>query len=117
MSRKVFGGAFVLASGMSGALAAQGASQGAAQRLATSAQASGPQAVTVEGCLVREQAVAGREPNVAERAGIMEDYILTNVKFLKGSPHAAHSPAGTAGATGTTGEKASEAAGAAMAGT
>jgi hypothetical protein len=40
--------------------------------------------VTVEGCLVREQDVPGRAPNVAERAGIREDFILTNAKVVKG---------------------------------
>lgn len=44
--------------------------------------------VTVEGCLVREEDVPGRRPNVAERAGITEDYILTNTKMIKGSPPA-----------------------------
>jgi hypothetical protein len=34
---------------------------------------------------VREQDVPGRKPNVAERAGVMEDYILTNSKIIKGS--------------------------------
>jgi hypothetical protein len=47
--------------------------------------------VTVEGCLVREQDVPGRAPNPAEKAGVMEDYILTNTKIVKGS-----APAGTA---------------------
>jgi hypothetical protein len=41
--------------------------------------------VTVEGCLVREEDVPGRKPNVAERAGVMEDYILTNAKVIKGA--------------------------------
>jgi hypothetical protein len=41
--------------------------------------------VTVEGCLMREADVPGRRPNVAERAGIAEDYILTSTKMIKGS--------------------------------
>ena len=106
MSRKVFGGAIVLALGMSGALAAQ---TGTAQQPATPGHSMEAQPVTVEGCLVREQAVPGREPNVAERAGVMEDYILTSVKFVKGSPHA--SATGTSGATGATGTAAGETAG------
>lgn len=63
--------------------------------------------VTVEGCVMREADVPGRKPNVAERAGIAEDYILTSTKMVKGS-----APAGTAGArpgdkpTGTTGMQA-----------
>ena len=62
--------------------------------------------VTVEGCLMREADVPGRKPNVAERAGITEDYILTNVKMVKGSAPATgkaearpgESPTGTSGA-------------------
>ena len=45
--------------------AAQGASQ--------ASQGSGS---TMVGCLYREAQVPGRSPNVAERAGILEDYIL-----------------------------------------
>jgi hypothetical protein len=41
-------------------------------------------AVTVEGCLMKEADVPGRKPNVAERAGITEDYILTQTKMVKG---------------------------------
>jgi hypothetical protein len=41
--------------------------------------------VTVEGCLMREQDVPGRKPNVAERAGVAEDYILANAKVVKGT--------------------------------
>lgn len=111
MSRKAFGGAMVLALGMSGALAAQSTSQGTAQQPAQQPQPQQMAAhtVKVEGCLVREAAVEGREPNVAERAGAMEDYILTSVKFLEGAPQA-HRSAGTSGATGTSGT-AGEAAG------
>jgi hypothetical protein len=32
--------------------------------------------VTLAGCLYREDQVPGRKPNVAERAGVLEDYIL-----------------------------------------
>jgi hypothetical protein len=64
-------------------------------------------AVTVEGCLVREQDVAGRTPNPAERAGVMEDYILTNTKIVKGTapagsaaePKAGDTPTGTSGSS------------------
>jgi hypothetical protein len=60
--------------------------------------------ITVEGCLVREQDVPGREPNVVERAGVLEDYILTNAKMVKGtapadSSRAADQPTGTSGST------------------
>jgi pyruvate-formate lyase-activating enzyme len=35
--------------------------------------------------LWREADVPGRKPNVAERAGVTEDYILTSAKVVKGS--------------------------------
>ena len=66
-------------------------------------------AVTVEGCLLREADVPGRRPNVAERAGVAEDYILTSTKMVKGSAPAAGTsaqtrpggtPTGTVGAQG-----------------
>lgn len=60
--------------------------------------------VTLEGCLAREDAVPGREPNIVERRGIMEDYILTSTKVVKGMAPASGSaqadrPTGTSGAT------------------
>jgi hypothetical protein len=64
--------------------------------------------VTVEGCLMREADVPGRKPNVAERAGIAEDYILTSTKMIKGSapgqaPRAGEKPTGEK-PTGTAGK-------------
>jgi len=35
---------------------------------------------TVTGCVYREQDVPGLKPNIAERAGIGEDYILADIK-------------------------------------
>lgn len=35
---------------------------------------------TVSGCVYREQDVPGRSPNIAERAGMGEDYILADIK-------------------------------------
>jgi hypothetical protein len=43
------------------------------------------QTVTVTGCLKAEKDVPGRRPNVAERAGVTEDYILTSVKMSPAS--------------------------------
>ena len=74
---------------------AQPPSQGAAateQRSATT---------TLIGCLYRERDVPGRAPNVAERVGILEDYIFAEVPS---SPVAANQPStGTGGAVGTSG--------------
>lgn len=47
--------------------------------------AAAGQAVTITGCLKEEKDVPGRRPNIAERAGIAEDYLLTNVKMGQGS--------------------------------
>jgi hypothetical protein len=54
--------------------------------------------IVLSGCLVREQDVPGRQPNVAERAGVMEDYILTAAKAGGERP-----ASGAPGAVGTTG--------------
>lgn len=48
---------------------------------------------TLTGCVYKEADVPGRTPNVAEKAGVMEDYILVT---------SAPSASGTAGTTGTT---------------
>jgi len=33
---------------------------------------------TLDGCLYREDSISGRKPNVAEKAGVLEDYILAD---------------------------------------
>ena len=48
---------------------------------------------TLTGCVYKEADVPGRTPNVAEKAGVLEDYILVT---------SAPSPSATAGTTGTT---------------
>lgn len=66
------------------------------------------QMATVEGCLMKEADIPGRQPNVAERAGVTEDYILTGVKAVKGTLPAGaaeakpETPTGTSGYTRTT---------------
>jgi hypothetical protein len=60
-----------------------------AQTPATSSQAS---TTTIVGCVYQEKDVPGRAPNVAERAGLMEDYILAEI-----SPADAAKPVGTSG--------------------
>jgi len=40
--------------------------------------------VTATGCLKQEKDVPGAKPNVAERAGVGEDFILTQAKLTKG---------------------------------
>jgi hypothetical protein len=73
---------------------------------ATSTAQDQARMVTVEGCLVREADVPGRKPNIAERAGIAEDFILTDTKMIKGSAPAAGTAQARPGGetpTGTTG--------------
>jgi hypothetical protein len=49
---------------------------------------------TIVGCVYEEKDVPGRAPNPAERAGILEDYILAEI-----SPAEAAKPTGTTGTT------------------
>ena len=50
---------------------------------------------TIVGCVFQEKDVPGRSPNIAEKAGILEDYILVEIKQAP--------PASTPGAAGTSG--------------
>ncbi|HEX5108812.1 MAG TPA: hypothetical protein VFV95_10215 [Vicinamibacterales bacterium] len=60
------------------------------------AQTSRKTTATVVGCVYREKDIPGRAPNVAERAGILEDYILAETSSYPSQP-------GGKGAAGTTG--------------
>ena len=62
--------------------------------------------VTVEGCLVREADVPGRKPNITERAGVAEDFILTSTKIVKGSAPSAGAAKPGDTPTGTSGMRA-----------
>ena len=53
------------------------------------------------GCLYREDQVPGRSPNVAERAGVLEDYILVDAAPASGAQRSG-TPAGATSATGAT---------------
>ena len=53
-------------------------------------------ASTIVGCVYQERDVPGRSPNLAEKAGILEDYILVEIK--QAPPAATPGAAGTAGA-------------------
>jgi hypothetical protein len=69
---------------------------------AEASAAAQQQSTTLTGCVYREQDVPGRAPNVAERAGVLEDYILAEV--TTGSSKA---ESGVPGAVGTAGTKGS----------
>ncbi len=60
---------------------------------------------TIQGCVYKEQDIPGRSPNVAEKAGVMEDYILVASTDASTSTAGATgtTPPATAGTSGTTG--------------
>ena len=71
----------------------------------SAAAQAAPQETTLSGCVYKEEAVPGRTPNVAERAGVMEDYILADVKAAgqaSTSPSSA-TPGAEPGVAGTSG--------------
>ena len=53
-------------------------------------------AITISGCLQEEKTVPGLKPNVAERAGVTNDFVVTNVKI---SPSSSVSGIGVARST------------------
>jgi hypothetical protein len=101
MNKRIMVMAFVLFS--TALLAAAQAPQGTGQPQASSAQTPSATAqqptTTLVGCLYREDQVPGRKPNVAERAGVLEDYILADASMPSGQAR----PGATPGATGTAG--------------
>jgi hypothetical protein len=88
MRRSIIGAA--LASAFIAAVAAQ-AQQPAQPSQRPAAAPAAQAATTLSGCLYREDQVPGRKPNVVERAGVLEDYILADA-----------SARGPQGLTGTT---------------
>ncbi|CAN5725927.1 hypothetical protein BH24ACI5_BH24ACI5_16200 [soil metagenome] len=71
----------------------------------TAATAQNMQTRTLQGCVYKEADVPGRTPNVAERAGVLEDYILvaSNDTPAATAGRAGTTPPATAGTSGTTG--------------
>jgi len=78
------------------ALAATIALAGNAATAQSPAPSQAPSSTTLTGCLYEEKSISGRTPNVAERAGVLEDYILVVA-------NAATSTSGAAGSVGTSG--------------
>ena len=59
---------------------------------------------TIQGCVYKEQDIPGRTPNVAEKAGVMEDYILVASAAMSGTAGTSGTtPPASAGTTGTAG--------------
>jgi hypothetical protein len=76
-----------------------------AQPPAATAPAQSAEATTVQGCVYKEADVPGRTPNVAEKAGIAEDYILvaSPAQSETAGTSGTTPPAATAGTAGTAG--------------
>jgi hypothetical protein len=84
MRRQLFGWAVAAAFSVTTALA-QNASPAARGAQSDRSRSSSGTPATVEGCLHREADVPGRKPTIAERAGISQDYVLTDSRIVKGS--------------------------------
>ena len=105
MSRKFLGCAFAGVLVAAATVAAQNPPPQQTPPAKPSAAQDTAATVTVEGCLAREADVPGRKANIAERAGVAEDYILTSTKMIKGTapsagaaqPSPGETPTGTAG--------------------
>jgi len=78
---------------------AVGTSGRAAGKAGGAARSTG-QGTTITGCVYRERDVPGRTPNVAERAGVLEDYILAELGTQGTGSATGDSSSGTAGTTG-----------------
>jgi hypothetical protein len=90
---------------LAGLAAAQGAGQPQSSPAQTPQAPQPPTATaqqpttTLAGCLYREDQIPGRKPNVAERAGVLEDYILVDASTASTQTK----PGATPGATATAG--------------
>lgn len=96
MNKYIVTGALVALTGSGVMLSAQAPTQapGAPAPQAPKATVSEKTATTtLVGCVYREKDVPGRAPNVAERAGILEDYIFAE---MPSSPVAGRAPDSTA---------------------
>ena len=71
----------------------------------TGARQDGDQVVTVTGCLMAERDVPGRDENLFQRWGLMEqDYVLTHARPQTGAQSSQAGQPGQAGGTGQTGQ-------------
>ena len=76
----------ILVAGSASFVAAQGSAQEPRQQPPAAAEAP---TTTIVGCVYRERDVPGRAPNVAERLGVLEDYILMETPRTPASARAA----------------------------
>ncbi len=93
------GAAAVMALSISGVQAQSTTPQTQTPQTSSPSQSATAQTTTLRGCVYDEKDIPGRSPNVAERAGVMEDYILVPQASASASTGTATS--GTAGTSGT----------------
>lgn len=93
------GAAAVMALSIAGVQAQSTTPQTQTPQTAAPSQSATAQTATLRGCVYEEKDIPGRSPNVAERAGVLEDYILVPQASASASTGAAAS--GTAGTSGT----------------
>jgi hypothetical protein len=92
MTHNAVGSSLIIAGVLAATLGAQEAPP-QQQKPADPLMAAPPAAVvTIEGCLQREEDVPGRTVTQVEKAGLAEDFIITQVKFVKGSAPATVAP-------------------------
>jgi len=75
------------------------------QPAGTAATQAAGASTTLTGCVFKEEDVPGRTPNIAERAGVMEDYILA-VSDQGAEPGSTATSGATEGTAGTSGSSA-----------
>ena len=102
MARNYFHASAVAAL-FSGVLVAQAAASGQAPQTPPATQprtAATQPSTTLTGCVYQEKDVPGRAPNPAERAGVLEDYILAEVTPSQPQSTPSTATPGTAGTSG-----------------
>jgi hypothetical protein len=93
------GAAAVMALSIAGVQAQSTTPQTQTPQTTAPSQSATAQTTTLRGCVYEEKDIPGRSPNVAEQAGVLEDYILVPQAGASASTGAAAS--GTAGTSGT----------------
>ena len=106
MNRKYFRGSAVAVLCSATVVVAQAGASGQAQQpqsQPTTQQmpASSQPSTTLTGCVYSEKDVPGRSPNIAERAGVLEDYILAEVTPKQAEGASSTATPGAAGTSGT----------------
>lgn len=101
MKRYFLGTAFAAVFAAAGTVAAQSPQTPATRPLDQAERSMDQEArtVTVEGCVMREADVPGRDPNFVERMGIGEDFILTDAEVVQGAAQGASASTGVQSST------------------